>query len=202
MPSWAPRNEPASSAVGVANPSAQGQLMISTATAAVTAKVAPAPAISQATRVSADSPMTVGTNTPEILSARSWVRDLPVWASSTSRAIWASWVSAPTAVARTANSPVVLMAAPTTIDPGPTSTGSDSPVITELSSAERPSTTTPSVATFSPGRTTNSSPTRSPSMGMVVSPASPGRRTRTVRAPTSASARSAWPASCLEVASI
>ena len=34
MPSWAPRPLPTSSAVGVASPSAQGQAMISTATAA------------------------------------------------------------------------------------------------------------------------------------------------------------------------
>ena len=37
-PSWAPRPVPTISAVGVASPSAQGQAMISTATAAVNAK--------------------------------------------------------------------------------------------------------------------------------------------------------------------
>ena len=46
-PSWAPRPVPTISAVGVARPSAQGQAMISTATAAVNAKVALSPAPSQ-----------------------------------------------------------------------------------------------------------------------------------------------------------
>ena len=46
-PSWAPRPVPTSSAVGVASPSAHGQAMISTATAAVRANPAPSPAPSQ-----------------------------------------------------------------------------------------------------------------------------------------------------------
>ena len=47
IPSWAPRPVPTSSAVGVASPSAHGQATISTATAAVSAKPALAPASSQ-----------------------------------------------------------------------------------------------------------------------------------------------------------
>ena len=47
MPSCAPRPVPTSSAVGVARPSAHGQAMISTATAAVNANVALSPAPSQ-----------------------------------------------------------------------------------------------------------------------------------------------------------
>ena len=43
MPNWAPRPVPTSRAVGVARPSAHGQAMISTATAAVKAAVADAP---------------------------------------------------------------------------------------------------------------------------------------------------------------
>ena len=50
-----------------------------------------------------------------------------------------------------------------------TSTGSDSPVTSEASTALVPSTTRPSVATFSPGRTTNRSPTASSSTGMRTS---------------------------------
>ncbi|MPM41024.1 hypothetical protein SDC9_87673 [bioreactor metagenome] len=188
-PSWEPRSDPASRAVGVARPSAQGQLMISTDTAAVTAKVADSPRTSQTTSVISASTMTIGTKTPEILSASAWERDFPVWASSTRWAIWASWVSAPTAVARTTNRPVVLTEAPTTALPGWTSTGSDSPVMTELSIAESPLTTTPSVAIFSPGRTTNSSSTTSFSIGTVTS--APPRKTVTDLAPTSARARSA-----------
>ncbi len=44
MPSWAPRPVPTISAVGVARPSAHGQAMISTATAAVNAAAGPAAA--------------------------------------------------------------------------------------------------------------------------------------------------------------
>ena len=45
----------------------------------------------------------------------------------------------------------MLTVAPITSSPGPTSTGTGSPVIIDTSIAECPSTTMPSVATFSPG---------------------------------------------------
>ena len=83
----------------------------------------------------------------------------PVWASVTRRAIWARAVSSPTRVARTTSRPPALIVAPTTSSPGPTSTGTDSPVSSAWSTAEEPRSTTPSVATFSPGRTTKRSPT-------------------------------------------
>ena len=67
--------------------------------------------------------MTTGTKTPEIRSASRWTGALPVWASSTSRAIWASAVSAPTRVARTTRRPPALTVAPATSEPGETSTG-------------------------------------------------------------------------------
>ena len=59
----------------------------------------------------------------------------------------------------------MLIVAPATSAPGPTSTGTGSPVSIDWSTAESPSTTTPSVAIFSPGRTTNRSPARSSSIG-------------------------------------
>ena len=83
----------------------------------------------------------------------------------TSAAICASAVSAPTAVARTTSRPPALTVAPATSEPGWTSTGTDSPVSRLMSTAEEPSSTTPSVATFSPGRTTKRSPTCSSSTG-------------------------------------
>ena len=55
------------------------------------------------------------------------------------------------------------------VAPGATSTGSDSPVSSDWSIAESPSTTTPSVAIFSPGRTTNRSPTWSSETGTRTS---------------------------------
>ncbi len=136
--------------------------------------------------------MTIGTKTAEILSASRWAAALPFCASSTRRAIRASWVSVPIRVASTTSRPPALTVAPVTPSPGATSTGTDSPVSMDASTAEAPSTTCPSVAIFSPGRTTNRSPTRSPETGMRTSRLS--RSTATSLAPSSSSARSAAPA--------
>ena len=199
MPSCAPRPVPTMRAVGVASPSAQGQAMISTATAAVNAAGRPAPTAIQKARVASASTSTTGTKTPEIRSASRCTSALPFCASSTSRAIWASWVSAPTRVARTTSRPPALTVAPATASPGPTSTGTDSPVSIEASTADEPSVTSPSAAIFSPGRTTNSSPTaRSPT---GTSRSTPSRRTETSLAPSSSSARRAAPARRLDRAS-
>ena len=191
MPSWAPRPVPTSSAVGVASPSAQGQAMIRTATAAVNAASAPAPAASQNTSVATARAITTGTNTAETRSASRCTGALPDCAVSTRRAICASWVSAPTRVARTTSRPPALTVAPTTSSPGPTSTGTDSPVSMLASTADEPSTTRPSVATFSPGRTTKWSPTTRPPIGIRCS--RPSRRTATSLAPSSIKARNAAP---------
>ena len=67
------------------------------------------------------------------------------------------------------------------------------------STAELPSSTTPSVAILSPGRTTNTSPTVRESTGTRCS--SPSRSTETSFAPNSNSARSAAPARRLDRAS-
>ncbi len=132
--------------------------MISTATAAVNAAATGPPVPIQNPSVATDNAMTIGTKTPEIRSANRWACAFPFWASSTSRLICASAVSEPIRFARTTSRPSALTVAPTTSEPGSTSTGTDSPVSSDASTAERPSTTTPSVAIFSPGRTTNSSP--------------------------------------------
>ena len=105
MPSWAPRPVPTSSAVGVARPSAHGQATISTATAAWKAKPAPAPSSSQYASAASESAITIGTNTAETRSASRCASALPLCAATTSRPIWASAVSAPTAVARTVSMP-------------------------------------------------------------------------------------------------
>ena len=168
-PMRAPRPVPASNASGVASPNAHGQAMMSTEMAAVRAADTCPVASIHTTKVSTAMPMTAGTKTAEILSARSWLAERPVWASSMRRAMWASWVSSPTAVACTTSRPELLIAEPTTASPGPTSTGTDSPVSIELSTAERPSTTVPSALTRSPGRTTNRSPTPRAAMGRSTS---------------------------------
>jgi hypothetical protein len=95
-------------------------------------------------------------------------------------------------VARTIRRPPALTVAPTTGSPAATSTGTDSPVSRLRSTADEPSSTTPSVAIFSPGRTTNRSPTRSASTGIRCS--TPSRSTATSLAPSSSRARSAAPA--------
>ena len=182
---------PVSIAVGVARPIAHGQAMISTATAAVNAVPAPAPAASQTASVATATPMTTGTNTAEIRSASRCTGALPAWACTTSRAIWASCVSAPTRLARTTRWPPAFTHPPVTGSPGPTSAGAGSPVSIEVSTAERPAMTTPSAAIFSPGRMTNSSPTASSATGTRISV--PSRRTATSFAPSDSSARRAAP---------
>ncbi len=142
---------------------------------------------------------TTGTKTPEIRSASRCTSALPFCASSTSLAIRASCVSAPTRVASTTIRPPTLTVAPVTASPVVTSTGTDSPVSIEASTAESPSTTVPSVAIFSPGRTTKRSPTASRCAGIRTS--RPSRSTATSLAPSSISALRAAPARRLERAS-
>ena len=137
MPSWAPRPVPTIRAVGVASPSAQGQAMISTATAAVKAASGSPLNTSQPTNVSSAITSTTGTKTAEMRSASRSTGALVRWASSTRRVICASCVSAPTRVARTTRRPEALTVEPTTASPGPTSTGTGSPVSRDRSTAER-----------------------------------------------------------------
>ena len=80
---------------------------------------------------------------------------------------------------------------PVTASPAVTSTGTGSPVSIEASTADAPEVTTPSTAIFSPGRTTNRSPTASWATGTRTS--RPSRSTAASFAPSSASARSAAP---------
>ena len=175
----------------MASPSAHGQAMMSTATAAVNDGCTPEPMSRCTANVPSDSRMTIGTKTAEMRSASRCTGALPDWASRTSRAMCASWVFAPTRVARTVSSPPAFTVPPTTRSPRPTSTGTDSPVIMDVSTAEAPPSISPSVAIFSPGRTRKTSPTASAPMGTVCS--APPRSTVTSLAPISASARSASP---------
>ena len=74
---------------------------MSTATAAVNAADTDGPNASHATSVSAAITSTAGTNTADTRSASRWIDAFPFCASVTSRPIRASWVSAPTLLART-----------------------------------------------------------------------------------------------------
>ena len=74
-------------------------------------------------------------------------------ASATMRTICARSVSAPTRSACTMNEPAVLTVPAVTLLPFCFSTGMGSPVIIDSSMTPEPSTTTPSIAILSPGRT-------------------------------------------------
>ena len=95
IPSWAPRPQAATSAAGVARPSAHGHAMISTASPALTACPAGEPASSQPARVRHGTASTAGTNTPQIRSAIRWTAAFCAWACSTSLIRCDSWVSRP-----------------------------------------------------------------------------------------------------------
>ena len=192
IPSCAPRPVPTISAVGVASPSAHGQAMISTATAAVNAADA-SPGERASRRASrARSRCTIGTKTAETRSASRCTGALPGLrlARPAARSARARCRRRPSSRATTSR-PEVLIVAPATSSPGPTSTGTGSPVSIDWSTAESPSTTTPSVAIFSPGRTTNGRRPRARSTGTSTS--SPSRSTRASFAPSSSSARIAAP---------
>ena len=104
-------------------------------------------------------PMTAGTNQPVTRSARRWIGAFEPCARSTRLTIWARVVSRPTRSARMTNEPLAFIVAPMTRSPAAFSTGSDSPVSIDSSTAEAPSMTTPSTGTRSPGRTRTRSPT-------------------------------------------
>ena len=180
---------PTITAVGVARPSAHGHAIISTAIAVPMAMVirpAGGPNMTQPANVAAARTRTAGTNQDETRSASLCIGGLAPWASSTSRMIWASAVSRPTAVARKMIDPVRLSVAPITWSPVVLETGRLSPVSMLSSTVVAPSVTTPSTGSFSPGRTRTRSPAITWSMGMSRSV--PSRRTRAVLADSPASA--------------
>ena len=160
-PSRAPRPQAITSAAGVARPSAHGHAMISTDSAALTARPAGSPASSQPARVRPEQPRMAGTNTPQIRSAVRCAADFWDWARSTIASSRASRVSAPARVTPTISRPVSATIPAVTSSPSAASPGTDSPVIALRSMAASPNATTPSAAMVSPGRTTSMSPGRS-----------------------------------------
>ena len=180
-------------AVGVASPRAHGQAMTSTASAAENALSAPAPESSQPAAVSVAMTNTAGTKMPATRSASRWASAFCACASSTRRTIPAKCVSAPTAAASTTRRPSSTTVPPITLEPGSTRTGLDSPVIALMSTAAPPSTTSPSAAIVSPGRTTKRCCSLSCSAGRIISVPS-ASSTATLLALSAARARSALPA--------
>ena len=179
---------------GVASPSAQGQAMISTATAfsSACAMRGSGPTLAQTAKVRAATASTAGTNTAETRSAMRWIGARLRCASATVRTICASKVSAPTRSARITSAPSPLRVAPVTRSPDDFATGNGSPVSMDSSTWLAPSSTTPSVGTFSPGRTRSRSPTRTRSSGTSCSLPSASMR-RAVFGASPSSARIADP---------
>ncbi len=135
---------------------------------------------------------TTGTNTALTRSTSRWIGALRAWASSTSRTMRASVVSAPTAPVRTSSLPSPLIAPPVTRAPGDFATGRLSPVSRASSAVLSPSSTVPSTAMRSPGRTTTRSPTRTRPIGISISLPS-ARRTNARSGRSAVNARIAAP---------
>ena len=112
---------------------------------------------------------TVGTNHEATTSASRWMGARVRCASPTILTIWESSVSEPTRVAFITKLPVPLMVPPVTFASGDFSTGIGSPLTMDSSTELLPSVTTPSVGTFSPGRTRSVSPTWIPLSSMSCS---------------------------------
>ena len=135
--------------------------MISTEIALSTAKVhaGSGPNIPQTKNVSTAEASTASTNQYATLSAMRCIGARERCACATSCTICDKTVAEPTLSARITKLPVPLRVAPITLDPTVFSTGVGSPVSIDSSTWERPSTTSPSTGTFSPGRTRRRSPT-------------------------------------------
>ena len=103
--------------------------------------------------------MTVGTNQPDTWSASRWIGARERCAAATICTMRDSMVSRPTFSARITKLPVVLSVPAMSLAPASLATGMDSPVTIDSSTAERPSISSPSTGTFSPGRTRRRSPT-------------------------------------------
>ena len=128
--------------------------MISTATALSTAYTprGSGPTNHHTAAVSIAMPSTARTNHRATLSARRCVGARLRCACATICTICASTVCDPIFSARMTRLPVPLIVAPMTRPPAVFSTGIGSPVSIDSSTLDRPSMTTPSTGTFSPGR--------------------------------------------------
>ncbi|MPN12314.1 hypothetical protein SDC9_159630 [bioreactor metagenome] len=111
IPSLAPLPDETMMAIGVARPKEHGQAITNTLTALRIAMSIAVPARSQPMRVRTEMPMTIGTNTPEILSATLAMGAFDPCACCTSVMMFASAVSEPTLLARYCRTPVVLSVA-------------------------------------------------------------------------------------------
>ena len=192
-PDCAPRPIATTTEMGVASPSAQGQAMISTDTAETNACASrgSGPQTAHTTPASTAAATTPGTKNAATRSASCCSGARLRCASATRWTIFASSVSRPTRSARITKLPPPFAVPPTTFAPATFSTGIDSPVSIDSSTALAPSSTTPSTGTRSPARTLSLSPTSTASRD--TSSSVPSLRRRFARAGArSSSARSAF----------
>ena len=190
MPRLAPSPVPTMMAVGVARPSASGQVMTTTVMANSSASWTSRPTMKyQTTNVSVPPTSATSTSQNAARSARRWPGALEFCASWTSLTICASAVSEPTAVARARSVPFLLMVAPMSWSPAVFFTGRLSPVTVDSSTSLSPSSTTASTGTLEPGRMSSRSPTWTSAVG--TSTGSPSRRTTALGGARSSSARMA-----------
>ncbi len=119
-----------------------------------------------------------GTKKPTTRSATAWIRGFAACASSTARTMPASTVSFPTRVTRTTRAPWRFTVPPITAAPGVLATGRASPVTSDSSTSEAPSSTSPSRGIRSPGTISIRSPG-------PISPTGTARRTSAPSGPRS-----------------
>ena len=151
MPRAEARPQPTIIATGVARPMAHGQATSRTAMALSTAVPRFEAMSHQPRKVAAATSSTIGTNTPLTRSARRSIGAFWVRASSTTCWRRARTDSVATARTSTTRTPSPLRVPPMTRLPGPCSTGRGSPVNIDSSTADQPSTTSPSSGIVSPG---------------------------------------------------
>ena len=162
----APRPEPTMIAVGVASPSASGQVITTTVIAnssdCSTSRPTNAPPDEER-----DRPAIRATRTSQnaARSASRWPGALEFCACWTSSTICASAVSEPIAVARARSVPFSLIVAPMTPSPGPLCTGRLSPGDRRLVDVGVALDTSASTGTFAPGRISSRSPTATSAVG-------------------------------------
>ena len=175
MPPFAPTPLPTIIATGVASPRAQGQLITRTEIPLAIAKPKSAPLKIHIANVTAATPKTTGTKTPETLSAAFETGAFIEVASLTILIICERVVSSATRNALHFKKPRLFIVAPVTLSPTNLSTGMLSPVILDSSTEASPSTTIPSAGMLSPAFTIKTSPTTNSSAGIKIS--LPSRKT-------------------------
>ena len=121
------------------------------------------------TRTTAAMMSTAGTNMPDTLSAILAIGAFEPADSLTILIIWARVVSSPTFSALHVIKPERFIVPAETLSPGALSTGTDSPVRADSSTAHSPSLIIPSTGICPPGLTTKISPATTSSTGTVTS---------------------------------